>query len=123
MGGEFKGSFVLHCTNKNMVRKYYDNQFHHLPIEEAIQLIPSARLLCPLRSRYQILEYPYMGEHTLNTPLQALATVKELKKFHDKNLVHGDIRSINMIVSEATVNFIDVDLTRKEGDKYPSTAG
>lgn len=117
-----EGSVVVHCTCTNKVKKYYDTAYHYLPTKEAIGFIRTAEMLRPPDSRYQILQYTYMeGCHVLKTPLQVVAAVKELKKFHDADFVHGDIRSINMIVSENTVRFIDVDLAKKEGENYPST--
>ena len=115
-------SLVVHCSQSGSIKKYYDHYFHFVPTEDAIGFIPGAKFLHPTGGRYQILEYPYIsGEHTLQTTIQAGMAVSKLQEFHDKNLVHGDIRSVNMIVSESTVTFIDVDLTAKEGEKYPST--
>lgn len=114
------GCLVLHCITTKMVRKYYDKNYHYIPSEDAISFIPSSKFLNPQGGRYQILQYPYIeGHHTLETPVQAAAAVRELNKFHEKDFVHGDIRSVNMIVSSDSVTFIDVDLVAKEGGLYP----
>ena len=75
--GNPKGFLVLHCTDKNMARKYYDNQFHHLPIEEyskcsitmsTSQWIPNPGV--PLHGR---------RTHT-NTPLQGSSQIASMAK-------------------------------------------
>lgn len=121
MSGNSQVPLVVHCTTTNTVRKYYDTLFHYVPTVEAIGFIPSAQFVYPLGSRCQILEYPFIiGCHTLETPLQAVMAVKKLQLFHERDLVHGDIRSTNMIVSEDSVIFID-DLVKKESKRYPGT--
>lgn len=116
------GPLVLYCPATKMVKKYYDKKFDYVPSSNAITFIPQSKFLKSPCSRYQILQYPFIeGHNELRTPAQAAAAVRELNKFHEKGFVHGDIRSINMIVSDNNaVTFIDVDLVEEEGKFYPS---
>ncbi|SMN02424.1 hypothetical protein SPONN_1020 [uncultured Candidatus Thioglobus sp.] len=115
-------SIVIHCTTRNFVRKYYDLEFNYIPPADVIALIPGAIFLNKLDGRFQILEYPYLeGSNQLQSQDQVVAAIQALNKFHAKGYVHGDIRECNMIVCVDRVCFIDIDLTRKEGEAYVST--
>lgn len=99
-----------------MVKKFYDSKYNYIPCEEVITLIPDAKFLNVPGSNYQILQYPYLeGSNKLENEDQVVAAIKALDAFHAIDFVHGDIRELNMIVSEDKVFFIDVDLAKKEG--------
>lgn len=114
-------SMVIHCLKENVVKKFYDQKYNFIPRHEVIHLIPGAEFLNPPRSKYQVLQYPYLkGSNKLENADQLVAAIKALDCFHAIDFVHGDIREINMIVCEDKVFFIDVDLAKKEGEDYPS---
>lgn len=114
-------SLVIFCSSENVVKKYYDRDYHHVPCNDAIANIPDAKFCCEDASRYQILEYPYLtGCHKLKDYAQVVAAIRALDNFHAKNYVHGDIRESNMIVCKDVVYFVDVDFADKEGNRYPS---
>lgn len=86
------GSLVLHCTTTKSIMTWFTITYQN---EDVISFIPNSEFLKPHGSRYQILQYPYIeGNHKLDTPLQAATAVRELNKFHEKDFVHGDIRSL-----------------------------
>lgn len=113
---------IIHCLNRGIVKKYYDNSFHHIPRHDAIALLPNSKFLCPHDSTYQVLEYKYLeGTHTFSSREDVVAGIVALNQFHAQDLVHGDVRASNIIVANDshTVHFIDVDLANKEGERYP----
>ena len=84
--------------------------------------MPEAQFLYPNGSRYQILQYPYIeGGHIIENVRQVSSAVRALNKFHESDLVHGDIRETNLIVRDNDVYIIDLDFVRREGSFYPST--
>lgn len=122
--GKDKRTVLIHCKDKCVVKKYYDDLYHTLPSEKAIQFIPDSKLHYSSESRLQILEYPYFIETVtteLMTTQQIIAAIRTLDRFHSENMVHGDIRRSNVIVSGDNVHFIDVDFVNSEGSPYPST--
>ena len=109
-------------VKKKLVGKYYDPKFHYIPCKEVIAFIPGARCIFSTESRFQILQYPYLEErHSLQNVAEVVVAIRALDMFHAEHYVHGDIRESNMIVSGNSVNFVDVDMTGKEGTTYPGT--
>lgn len=115
---------IIHCLTRGIVKKYYDVSFHHIPMRDAIAFLPNSRFLCSDESNYQVLEYTYLeGSHSFSSCEDVVAGIVALDQFHAKDLVHGDVRASNIIVDNVShkVDFIDVDLARKEGKSYPSS--
>ena len=69
-----------------------------------------------------MLEMKYIpGTHKPTDVLHFRGAVEQLCKIHEKGMVHGDIRNVNIVFDDTDCShLIDFDLSRKENDYYPS---
>lgn len=69
----------------------------------------------------KVIAVPFVpGSHIPENLNQTIAVARHLKLFHSKNLVHGDLRLLNMVFSDDKSELIDFDFGGKSGTaKYP----
>jgi len=74
--------------------------------------------------RFQCLRYKYLeGSHIPKSYHQLLTIMRALKKLHNSDYVHSDIRKQNLIfgVEDDEAWIIDFDLAGKVGSRYPES--
>ena len=78
-----------------------------------------------LSAKFELVSYPYLeGNHEPQNPKQLINIAKILQCLHGMELVHGDIRFMNLIFGrphESKSYILDFDYTSQPGDWYPST--
>ena len=117
---------VVHCQEKNIVRKYYSTKDGAPPSAELMELLDFEQVEIKSLTKdeaYKVLEYKYIkGEHNPQTVRQVVAIIKKLDKLHRQGLVHGDIWLANVLFcKDSNAYIIDLDLVAKEGSCYPPT--
>jgi hypothetical protein len=110
------------------VFKLYDYRDRVLPVlpqdrrshELGALHLPGAKIVVQLQDcvilRYLLIK----GDHCMRTSLQALALLQKLMRFHQSNIVLGDIRLSNIVFDHNGVDaaFIDFDYSGEEGKKH-----
>ena len=78
-------------------------------------------ILHALDEDFSLLEYDFVdGSHNPTFVKQFTVVAETLAKAHSKNLIHGDIRLLNIIFKDETAYLIDWDLSGPKGEKrYP----
>lgn len=72
--------------------------------------------------RFVVLQYEYIdGDHDIKDRKQAIPVLDQLIRIHSMNMVHSDIRKVNLVFCDdsITASFIDFDLADKVDTAYP----
>ena len=115
-------------TDKRKVYKLFDEE--NKAMQPNSTLLSNLGFNCDCRQlssdgRFCMLEINYIpGNHNKPACVSSFCgAVNQLHKIHKKNMVHGDIRTANIVFDRASSSssLIDFDLAREEMTNYPPT--
>ncbi len=111
--------------DQQKVFKLFDNESQvERPNSQLLNMLNIQNMCHKLSNdgRFLMLEIEYIpGTHVPTNVLHFRGAVEQLCKIHNKGMVHGDIRNVNIVFDNTGCShIIDFDLARNENDVYPS---